>query len=282
MEALDLFIRMYGYPALFGGMVLEQFVPPMPGEPLLLGAGALAGNGRLSLWFAAALALAGTVVGDLVWYEIGRIGGQRVLKWMCRLAIEPDTCVRNGAETLTSHGASALLIAKFVPGLNSIGQPLAGALGMPRRRFMMFDALGAVLWVGLYVGLGFAFHDQLAEAVLLADRLGGRALVIVAVAFGLYLGIKVIRRQLFLREAYRADQPRGARGQGPRKRARVHRRSPPRARDRGPAHDDSGSHAHHARCARARPHHDSTRSRGGALLLLTERSHERPGGAPPT
>ena len=87
-----------------------------------------------------------------------------------------------------------------MPGLNSIGQPLAGALGMPRRRFMMFDALGAVLWVGLYVGLGFAFHDQLAEAVLLADRLGGWALVIVAVAFGLYLGIKVIRRQLFLRE----------------------------------------------------------------------------------
>ena len=200
MDSLDLFIRTYGYPALFGGMVLEQFVPPMPGEPLLLGAGALAGNGRLSLWLASALALAGTVVGDLVWYEIGRIGGQRVLKWMCRMAIEPDTCVRNGAETLTTHGASALLIAKFVPGLNSIGQPLAGALGMPRRRFVIFDVLGAVLWVGLYIGLGFAFHDQLAEAVLLADRLGGWALVIAAVAFGLYLGIKVIRRQLFLRE----------------------------------------------------------------------------------
>ena len=200
MDSLDLFIRTYGYPALFGGMVLEQFVPPMPGEPLLLGAGALAGNGRLSLWLAAALALAGTVVGDLVWYEIGRIGGQRVLKWMCRMAIEPDTCVRNGAETLTTHGASALLIAKFVPGLNSIGQPLAGALGMPRRRFVVFDVLGAVLWVGLYVGLGYAFHDQLAEAILLADRLGGWAVVIAAVAFGLYLGIKVIRRQLFLRE----------------------------------------------------------------------------------
>ena len=200
MDSLDLFIRTYGYPALFGGMVLEQFVPPMPGEPLLLGAGALAGNGRLSLWLAAALALAGTVVGDLVWYEIGRIGGQRVLKWMCRMAIEPDTCVRNGAETLATHGASALLIAKFVPGLNSIGQPLAGALGMPRRRFVVFDVLGAVLWVGLYVGLGYAFHDQLAEAILLADRLGGWAVVIAAVAFGLYLGIKVIRRQLFLRE----------------------------------------------------------------------------------
>jgi membrane protein DedA with SNARE-associated domain len=200
VESLDLFIRAYGYPALFGGMVIEQFVPPLPGEPLLLGAGALAGNGRLSVWLAAALAVAGTAVGDLVWYEVGRLGGHRVLKWMCRLSIEPDSCVRNGEDTLARRGASALLIAKFVPGLNSIGQPLAGALGMPRRRFLIFDLLGAVLWVGLYVGLGFALHDQLAEAALLADRLGGWAIAIVAGAIGLYLGIKVTRRQLFLRE----------------------------------------------------------------------------------
>jgi membrane protein DedA with SNARE-associated domain len=200
METLDLFILVYGYPALFGGMVLEQFVPPMPGEPLLLGAGALAGNGRFNVWLAAALALAGTVLGDLVWYEVGRIGGHRVLKWMCRLSIEPDICVRNGEDILTRRGASALLIAKFVPGLNSIGQPLAGALGMPRRRFVIFDVLGAVLWVGLYVGLGYALHDQLAEAAHLANRLGGWAIVIVAGAFGLYLGIKVLRRQLFIRQ----------------------------------------------------------------------------------
>src|SRR2546429_8800900 len=107
MDSLDLFIRTYGYPALFGGMVLEQFVPPMPGEPLLLGAGALAGNGRLSLWFAAAVALAGTVVGGLVWYEMGRIGGQRGLKWMCRLAIEADACVLDGAGRVPGHGGTA-------------------------------------------------------------------------------------------------------------------------------------------------------------------------------
>jgi membrane protein DedA with SNARE-associated domain len=200
METADLFIRLYGYPALFGGMLIEQFIPPMPGEPLLLGAGALAGNGRLSLWLSATLALAGTVVGDLIWYEIGRRGGHRVLKWLCRLSIEPDTCVRHGEDTFARRGASALLIAKFVPGLNSIGQPLAGALGMPRRRFAIFDALGAVLWVGLYVGLGYALHDQLAQATVLADRLGAWAIVIVAVAFGFYLGVKVTRRQLFIRQ----------------------------------------------------------------------------------
>src|SRR4026207_1975373 len=120
MESVDAFIRQYGYSALFVGMVLEQFVPPMPGEPLLLGAGALAGTGPLRLWLAGApagggwgrgaaagagaghlrlwlagtRALAGTVVGDLLWYEVGRRGGQRVMKWLCRISIEPDTCVR--------------------------------------------------------------------------------------------------------------------------------------------------------------------------------------------
>src|SRR5262249_2936421 len=125
VESLDLFIRTYGYPALFGSMVVEQFVPPIAGEPILLGAGALAGVGRLSLWLAAALALAGTIVGDLVWYEVGRLGGHRVLRQLCRVTIEPDSCVRRGQDTFARQGASVLLIAKFVPGLNSIGQPLA-------------------------------------------------------------------------------------------------------------------------------------------------------------
>jgi len=225
MESLDVLIRAYGYPALFVGMLIEQFVPPMPGEPLLLGAGALAGTGHLRLWLAATLALAGTVVGDLVWYEIGRRGGHRVLKWMCRLSIEPDTCVRRGEDTFARRGASALLIAKFLPGLNSIGQPLAGALGMPRRRFVIFDVLGAVLWVWLYVGLGYALHDQLAEAAVLADRLGHRD----------------HRRRLRILSgrqgdappalpppvAHRADQPRRTRGEAHGRRGGVHRRSPP-------------------------------------------------------
>jgi membrane protein DedA with SNARE-associated domain len=181
-------------------MIIEQFVPPLPGEPVLLGAGALAGTGHLRLWITAALALAGTVVGDLIWYEIGRRGGQRVLKWMCRLSIEPDTCVRSGEDAFARWGANALLAAKFLPGLNSIGQPLAGALGMSRPRFVIFDVLGAVLWVGLYVGLGYALNDQLAEVAVRAERLGGWAIAIIAGAFGFYLGVKVTRRQLFLRQ----------------------------------------------------------------------------------
>jgi len=200
MESLDPFIRAYGYPAVFGGMVIQQVVPPIPGEPLLLGVGALAGNGRFSLWLVAVFALAGSVVGDFIWYEIGRRGRQRIFKWLCRVSLEPDACVRRAQDTLARRGASALLIGKVVPAFNGIAQPLAGALGMSRLRFLIADLLGGILWVGLYIGLGYAFRDQLATATLLANRLGGWAIVMIAGVFGLYLGIKVVRRQVFIRK----------------------------------------------------------------------------------
>jgi len=197
--SVDAALGSYGYPAIFAGMALEQFVPPMPGEPLLLAAGAVAGAGHLGLGWAVICALLGTLLGDILWYEIGRRGGRPVLRWLCRIAIEPDSCVRRGEEGFSRSGASVLLVAKFLPGLNSVGQPLAGALGMPRGRFLFFDALGAALWVGVYVGLGYAFHDQLARAVALAGRLGGMAVWLLAGLAALYLGVKVLRRRLFLR-----------------------------------------------------------------------------------
>jgi membrane protein DedA with SNARE-associated domain len=176
----------------------EQFAP-IPGEPLLLAAGALAGTGHLTLGLAAAVALLGAVVGDIVWYEIGRRGGHRVLRWLCRVSIEPDSCVRRGEEVLSRRGAGALLVAKFVPGLHSVAQPLAGALGMRRGPFLVFDVLGALLWVGLYVGLGYAFHDQLVRAAAQAERLGGGAFLVLAGAFAVYAAVKIVRRQRFLR-----------------------------------------------------------------------------------
>ena len=187
----------------------------------------------------------------------------------------------SGEDSFARWGANALLIAKFLPGLNSIGQPLAGALGMSRLRFVIFDVLGAMLWVGLYVGLGYAFNDQLAEVAVLAERLGGWAVAIIAWRLrALFGGQGDAPPALPSPATHGADQPRGARREAHRRRARLRRRSPPRARRAGRPHDDSGSGTHGSRRARARPRRDPARPRRGALLLLTERSHERQGGAP--
>jgi membrane protein DedA with SNARE-associated domain len=199
METLDSFIRRYGYAAIFLGVMGEQFAP-VPGEPFLLAAGALAGTGRLEIGLTVTLALLGAVVGDVIWYELGRRGGHRVLRWLCRMSIEPDSCVRRSEDLLSRRGAGALLVAKFVPGLHSIAQPLAGALGMRRGPFFVFDVVGALFWVGLYVGLGYAFHDELTRAAVLARQLGTGAPVALSGAFAAYLAVKVVRRQWFLRQ----------------------------------------------------------------------------------
>lgn len=193
-------IRSYGYWAVAGGMLIEQFVPLAAGEAVLLAGGALAATGRLHAGLAIPLALAGTLTADLIWYEAGRRGGHRVLQMLCRIAIEPDSCVKSGKDLFGRLGAMVLLISKFVPGLNSIGQPLAGALGMPRWRFVSFDAAGAIAWVGLYFGLGYVLGDQLVVVVAaLVHRLGGWIAMIAVAAVG-YLGFKVLRRQHLLRQ----------------------------------------------------------------------------------
>ena len=201
MESLEIFIRTYGYPALFGGMVMEQFVPPLPGEPLLLGAGALAGTGHFRLWFAAALALAGTVVGDLVWYEIGRRGGHRVLKRLCRLSIEPDTCVRRGAGHLCAPRRERALDREVPAGTQQHrAAPRGGARHAETALRDLRRAWGRALG-GTICRFGLRSPRSARRGCRPRrppGRLGHRDSRRAPSA--LYLGVKVTRRQLFLRQ----------------------------------------------------------------------------------
>src|SRR5262245_1456130 len=199
MDSVDVFIRAYGYPALFGGMLFQQLIPFVPGEPFLLGAGALAGAGRFNFWMALTLAVSASVVGDHAWYEVGRRGGPRILRWLCRLSIAPDTCVRRRQDTMARRGANAFVLGKVIPGFNGVAQPLAGVVGMPRWLFLVLDVAGTSIWAGLYFGLGFVFREQLAEVARLAQRLGGWAIVILVAVFSLHLAIKMTVRHIFIR-----------------------------------------------------------------------------------
>jgi membrane protein DedA with SNARE-associated domain len=194
-RAADFLIR-HGYAVLFGWVLLEQMGLPIPSIPLLIAAGALARAGRMNLMFAVALAFVAIILADLFWYSLGRYRGGRILKLLCRISLEPDSCVRRTENLFVRHGVLALLVAKFVPGLNTAAPSLAGIFRMPARRFMVFDALGAVFWVVTVTSLGLILGDQLEEIAL---RWGGWLVAVLAGGLAVYILWKFIQRRHFIR-----------------------------------------------------------------------------------
>ncbi len=197
--SLDFLVR-HGYLVLFIWVFLEQLGMPVPSIPLLLAAGALAGARRLSLGTSLSLAVLASIMSDGIWFEIARQRGSSVLSWICRISLEPDSCVRRTEDVYIRHGAKSLLVAKFIPGLAMIAPPLAGIFQMSLWRFLLFDSLGAVLWAGSFVGLGFVFSGQLEDIATYALQLGFLLIVLLGGGLAAYISWKYVERQRFLRE----------------------------------------------------------------------------------
>ena len=192
----------YGYLALPLWVFAEQIGIPIPAAPILLAAGAVAGTGRMNLPLLTALVVAGALTADLLWYRVGYAHGSRALGRLCRVCLEPDSCVRRAKNLLEKHGLRLLLVAKFVPGLNALGAaPVAGTIRIPWWRFASVDALGILIWATTFELLGFVFAGQLERAALYAWRMGAllfATMIISAVAA--FLVRKYLRRQRFLRD----------------------------------------------------------------------------------
>jgi membrane protein DedA with SNARE-associated domain len=148
------------------------------------------------LTFALALAFLAVILADLFWYSLGRYRGGRILKLLCRISLEPDSCVRRTENLFVRQGVRSLLVAKFIPGLNTAAPSLAGVFRMPLRRFMIFDALGALLWVVTLTSVGLILSDELERIAL---RWGGWLVAVLAVALAAYVLWKFIQRRRFLR-----------------------------------------------------------------------------------
>jgi membrane protein DedA with SNARE-associated domain len=193
-QAAEFLIR-HGYAVLFGWVLLEQLGLPIPAAPLLIAAGALARAGKMNLTFAVTLAFIAVILADLFWYFLGRYRGGRILKLLCRISLEPDSCVRRTENFFVRHGVRSLLVAKFIPGLNTAAPSLAGVFRMPVRRFLIFDSLGGFLWVVTVTSLGLIFSDQLER---LALRWGGWLVTVLAGSLAAYVLWKFTQRRRFL------------------------------------------------------------------------------------
>jgi membrane protein DedA with SNARE-associated domain len=197
-QTVEFLIR-HGYSVLFALVFAEQIGLPLPAVPVLLAAGALAGTGQMNFAVALVLGVAASLVSDTIWYEIGRRRGAKVLNLLCKISLEPDSCVRRTEGMFAKHGARSLLVAKFVPGLNTVAPPLAGIFHMRLPRFLLFDAGGALLWAGGFMGLGWFFSGQIEWVAEHALSLGSWLLVLILAALAAYIGGKYIQRQRFLR-----------------------------------------------------------------------------------
>ena len=200
MHTLFDFLLRYGYLVLVGWVFAEQIGLPVPTIPLLLAAGALAGTGHMNFFISLLLCLAATLTADTIWYLLGRLRGIKILQLLCKISLEPDSCVRRTEGVFATQGARSLLFAKFVPGLSTVAPPLAGIFHMRPQRFLLFDGLGILLWAGGYLGLGFAFSGEIERIAARASALGGKFVVLLIIALAAYIAYKYIARRRFLRE----------------------------------------------------------------------------------
>lgn len=193
-------LLVYGYVLLFAWVLIEQLGLPLPAVPVLLAGGALSAQGQISLPAALALGVAACLVSDSTWFFVGRRYGHVVLNLLCRMSMEPTLCVDRTRVRFGRRRHLTLLFGKFVPGVATLSPPVAGQTRMPFAEFLLFDALGALIWVGTFLVGGRIFGDALKrDPSLLAwvGRFSGGLLVLGILVF---FAARLIRRRMLLRK----------------------------------------------------------------------------------
>lgn len=172
MHAILESIAKHGYLFVFLWVALEQSGVPVPALPVLLAAGVLSGMEQLSFGVSVLVAIVACLIGDTLWFALGRNYGARVLRTLCKISIEPDTCVRKSSNLFSKHGPAALLLAKFVPGIGTVTIPMAGTAGLSWRTFLLYDTGGAALYVLTFTGIGLALTNSIEKIDVITDHLG--------------------------------------------------------------------------------------------------------------
>jgi membrane protein DedA with SNARE-associated domain len=195
---LEFLIR-HGYLLLFFWLLAEQAALPLPSIPLLLACGALARSGMMDWRLVLLYGLAACMMADNVWFQLGKRRGTKILRFICRIALEPDSCVRQTENAFTKYGMRSLLVAKFVPGLNAVASPLAGRSGASLGRFLLFDGLGTLIWLASFTSVGYVFSNQLETIADYALRTGSGLITVIAALLAIWITWKSVQRQRFLK-----------------------------------------------------------------------------------
>ena len=200
MSQLINLILEFGLGLVFLNVLVEQAGLPLPAYPTLIVAGAYLAGDTNAILALLGTAVAAAVIADSCWYMAGSRYGMRVLRMLCRISLSPDSCVTQTESIFMRFGPASMLFAKFVPGFASVATAMAGAVGLRYWKFLLFDTLGALLWVGVAVMLGGIFREAIADILDTLQALGKYGLMLVVAALVAYVASKWWRRRQFVRQ----------------------------------------------------------------------------------
>jgi len=199
MESIAAELGRYGVAFVGLNVLLQQLGLPIPAVPTMMLAGALAMTGRIDLPAAFLLAVAASLVADLLWFWAGRRYGYPVLRFLCRISLSPDTCVRQTEGIFERWGFYSVVVSKFVPGFATVAPPIAGALKMRVGAFALASAASAALWAGAAMVTGALFAPQIDAALSWMTAHFALAALVVAGAVALYAFVKAWQRYRLVR-----------------------------------------------------------------------------------
>ncbi|OEZ61032.1 MULTISPECIES: VTT domain-containing protein [unclassified Duganella] len=197
MANLILLLQEYGVLIVFAIVLVEQIGLPIPAFPLLIVAGALSVDGDSSWLAVLSVSVVACLISDYFWFRAGRYYGKRILRLLCKISLSPDYCVSQTEDNFNRWGPKALVVAKFIPGFNTIAPPLAGAMGTSNATFLGFSVAGAIVWSGTGIAIGAGFHTQIDQVLEILSTMGTTALIVLGVLLVLFVGFKYIERKRF-------------------------------------------------------------------------------------
>jgi membrane protein DedA with SNARE-associated domain len=180
-----------GYPLLFLAVLLEAVGIPIPAAIALLIAGAASARGSLYLPVTLATALIAMLTGDILLFHLGRNTGWWLLGLLCRLSLNPESCILRSADAFHRRGRTLLIFAKFLPGINSMAAPLAGSMNMRFLQFLRLDFCGAALYICAYLFAGYIGSDVLGALTQGYQAFGHAVAAILATAALAYIAAQV-------------------------------------------------------------------------------------------
>jgi membrane protein DedA with SNARE-associated domain len=199
LETLRALLAQHGLTIVFLNVLAAQIGLPLPALPMLVVAGALLADGIVHLLPLGVVVVVASLLGDTPWYFAGRRYGYRILRTICAISIEPDSCVKQTENIFTRWGPVSLLVAKYIPGFSTVAPPLAGTMHVTLGRFLAYSAVAAMLWAAAPVLAGFFFRREVEWLLERIEAMGTGALAVIGGIVLAYVAVKAAQRYLLIR-----------------------------------------------------------------------------------